>query len=161
VTDPAWLVIARKYVGIAEIPGELTAPIIAGWLVGLKAWWHDDAVPWCGVFCAECMRESGLPLPQHWYRAKGWLEWGAVLGMPVVGCVVIYERRGGGHVGFVLGQDQVGNLMTLGGNQGDKVSIRPFTRDRVLGYRWPPGQQVVVTRLPVVNSDGQVSTQEG
>jgi hypothetical protein len=32
------------------------------------------------------------------------------------------------------------NLLVLGFNQSDAVTIAEFSRDRVLGYRWPKGQ---------------------
>lgn len=162
MNDPAWLAAARKYIGLAEIPGKDHSPVISGWLRKLKAWWTDDETPWCGVFVAACMREVGVALPQHWYRAKGWLDWGVTLSAAAVGCVVIYERKGGGHVGFVVGQDQNGNLMTLGGNQGNRVSVLPFDRSRAIGFRWPsaPFPPPVTQVLPTVNSAGVLSTQE-
>lgn len=161
MTDPDWLVVARKYIGLAEIPGKEHAPQIIQWLAKLKAWWREDETPWCGTFVAACFQETGYALPQHWYRAKDWMNWGMGMPVPTVGSVVVYERKGGGHVGFVVGRDQHDNLMTLGGNQGNRVSIAPFTRDRVIGYRWPV--EVALPKLgllPLVNSDGKVSTQE-
>ena len=160
MSDPNWLMIARSYIGLAEIPGKEHSPTIAGWLTGLKAWWRDDETPWCGVFVAECMRASAIELPKHWYRAKGWLDWGVPIAVPIVGCVVVYERKGGGHVGIVVGKDQRGNLMTLGGNQGNKVSIMPFALERAIGFRFPQESLPVLAALPVVNSDGAASTQE-
>lgn len=157
-----WLEEAKRHVGVAEVPGKEHSPIIAGWLQGLRAWWLDDETPWCGVFVAHCFRTAGLELPKHWYRAKGWLEWGAVLSpLPVVGCVVVFERQGGGHVGIVVGRDQEGRLMVLGGNQGNKVTVAPFDQVRVVGYRWPPGVlPPVPAPLPVIKSSGGVSTNE-
>jgi hypothetical protein len=35
-----------------------------------------------------------------------------------------------------------GDLLILGGNQGDAVNIRAFPRGRVLAYRWPPGREL-------------------
>jgi uncharacterized protein (TIGR02594 family) len=107
------------------------------------------------------MKEVGIEPPLVGARARAWLDWGQVILSPALGCVVVYERKGGGHVGFVVGRDEHGNLMTLGGNQGDRVSIRPFEMSRVLGYRWPPQYPVIPAGLlPVVASDGIVSKQE-
>lgn len=80
---------------------------------------------------------------------------------PAYGCVVVFSREGGGHVGFVVGRDKNGNLMVLGGNQGDAVSIRPFPVSRVTCYRWPsayPSSGRFV--LPLLDSDGKVSESE-
>ena len=167
MSDPAWLTEARKHIGQKEIPGKESNP----WIVSL---WHklkgsevfkwlgsdDSSAPWCGSFCAFCVSSAGHSLPQHWYRAKAWLDWGVKLEAPTVGCIVVYERKGGGHVGFVVGKDQNENIMTLGGNQKDQVSIAPFSRERVAGYRWPPDTVIAIAPLPIVGSDGKVSTTE-
>lgn len=140
MTDPIWLTAARKYLGLDEDAGKATDPTISRWLKTLKAWWTDDETPWCGTYVAAAFTDVGITPVKHWYRAKAWLEWGQKLADPILGCVVIFERTGGGHVGFVVGVDKTGRLLVLGGNQGNKVSIAPFERTRVLGYRWPPGR---------------------
>jgi uncharacterized protein (TIGR02594 family) len=161
MNEPRWLPYARRFIGLKEIPGTENNPVIIDWLIKLKAWWREDETPWCGTFVAAVCINSGIPLPVHWYRARGWLDWGSPLDFPVLGCVVVYERKGGGHVGFVMGEDQNGNLMTLGGNQSNKVSIAPFDRSRVLGYRWPAGERVLsVYPLPLIESGAKVSFNE-
>lgn len=135
--EPLWLVTARKHLGVREIPGAPTAPVIAGWLQQLGAWWRDDETPWCGAAVAAWMRACDIEVPTQWYRARAWLDWGRVLSVPSVGAVVVFERRGGGHVGLCVGRDPLGRLLVLGGNQGDAVNILPFDPDRAVGYRWP------------------------
>lgn len=154
MNEPAWVSAARKYIGLTETAGAGTTPTISRWLVNLKAWWQDDATPWCGVFAAECMKEAQIALPKVWYRALGWLDWGVPILKPVLGCVVVYVRVGGGHVGFVVGKDVQGRIMTLGGNQGDKVSIVPFDPARVAGYRWPLSVPLPTEELPLLASNG-------
>jgi uncharacterized protein (TIGR02594 family) len=139
MTEPAWLPIARRHVGLAETPGSVTTSTIRRWLVELRAWWTDDETPWCGTFCGAVLREAGLPIPKAWYRAKAWLDWGQPLPRDLLGCIVVFERSGGGHVGFVVGRNALGQLLVLGGNQGNRVSIAAFSTNRVLGYRWPAG----------------------
>lgn len=158
---PAWIVEALKNVGVTEIRGPKHNTVIVGWLDSLRAWWKDDETPWCGVFVAHCMKTAGHPLPKYWMRAKDWLNWGTSLSRPVYGCVVVFDREGGGHVGFVVGRDQAGNLMVIGGNQGNQVNIRPFDRSRVVGYRWPAGAAAPEDKaLDLVTSDGKLSTNE-
>lgn len=164
-SEPLWLREARTHIGQKEIPGKDSNH----WIVSL---WNkakdvfswlgsdDSSAPWCGAFVAHCISFAGLVIPPHFYRAKAWLDWGIRLDTPTVGCVVVYERKGGGHVGFVVGKDRMGNLMTLGGNQADAVSIAPFAMERVAGYRWPTGEVIRLAPLPVVNSDGKQSTNE-
>lgn len=132
-----WMPIAFKYTGVKEIKGPHHAPAITRWLAQLKAWWRDDETPWCGVYVAAVMQEAGYVVPHYYMRAKAWLDWGKQISRPVYGCIVVFNRSGGGHVGFVVGYDSDGNLMVQGGNQGNAVNIRSFPIDRVLGYRVP------------------------
>ena len=163
MTEPNWLVHARTYLGTAEIPGKATAPTIARWLRDLRAWYSDDETPWCGTFVGAVLKESGVPIAKHWYRARAWLDWGVTIADAVPGCVVVYERAGGGHVGFAVALDQKGRILTLGGNQGNRVSIAPFERYRVLGYRWPADRFAELTaagKLPLVTDTGTSSGNE-
>lgn len=161
-----WIAEGRKHVGLAEIPGKQHNKIITNWLIGLGAWWRDDETPWCGTFTAHCCRTAERDLPKHWYRAKGWLENTTKLSKPAYGCIVVFERQGGGHVGFLVGVTADGYLMVLGGNQGNRVSIAKFSKDRVVAYLWPnkDGKPSYPAdgryTLPVLNSNGQVSRNE-
>lgn len=160
-TELNWIAEARKHIGVKEIPGPKSNSVIQGWLRSLKAWWEDDATSWCGVFSAQVLQACKLPYPKDWYRAKAYLSLPVKLDKPAYGCIVVFERAGGGHVGFVVGKDRFDNLMVLGGNQGDCVCIKPFSKDRVVGYRWP---NLYPTngrfKLPLLDSDGKVSTNE-
>lgn len=165
MTEPIWLSKARTYVGLKEIPGPATNTTIAGWLAKLKAPWKDDETAWCGTFVASMFDSVGITPVKGWAGARNWLNFGIKLPAPGVGCVVVFWRGQltgwSGHVGFVIGKDKNGNLMVLGGNQGDAVSIKPFERTRVLGYRWPAGVPTpTINELPVLTSDGRVSTNE-
>jgi uncharacterized protein (TIGR02594 family) len=157
--EPPWLVEARKYVGLSEIPGPQHNQVIVGWLRRLKAWWSEDETAWCGAYTAYCIDAAGFKLPQHWYRAKAWADWGIRTDEPDVGSIVVFERKGGGHVGFVVGRDAKGRLMVLGGNQGNKVSIAPFDTDRVLCYVWPNTPRIIGA-LPVLASAAPSSSNE-
>lgn len=163
----SWIDEAMKYVGLKEIPGKSHNPTIINWLVALGAWWKEDETPWCGTFVAHVLRQTGRHVPKHWYRAKAWLDAGTSLNGPAYGCLAIFDRKGGGHVGFVVGKDKMGNLMILGGNQNNEVSIRPFSQTRLVGYVWPStgdGKRSWPTlqryNLPVLSSKLSVSTNE-
>lgn len=159
--EPAWLLQARRDLGVREIAGAPTAPRISQMLQQLGAWWRDDETPWCGVAEAAWFAASGIAPPKAWYRAKAWLDWGQVLPAPAVGCVVVFERTGGGHVGLVVGADDAGRLLVLGGNQGDRVCIAPFDPARVRGYRWPAGETLpLLAQLPVTMAAGAASRNE-
>lgn len=161
---PLWVSIARLDLGVREIPGAPTTPKIKEWLQRLKAWWTDDETPWCGVAVAAWMQQAGCAVPKHWYRAKGWLNWGEELSGPTMGAVVIFERKGGGHVAIVVGRSYAGDLMCIGGNQGNAVTIAPFDHSRVISYRWPAEHVKDLTdnawNLPLLASNGQRSSNE-
>lgn len=160
-----WIAHARKFIGLREIPGSKHNSTIVRWWEKLKAPFRDDETAWCGAFVGGILHECGLPVPSGPAAARSYLNLGNVLERPAYGCIVIFWRGSkngwSGHVGFVVGVDRRGNLMVLGGNQGNEVNIKPFAVDRVLGYRWPsvaPHKERY--KLPVLNSDGKVSTNE-
>lgn len=165
MADTAWIANAKRYLGQREIKGPHHNGHVLRWWKKIGAPIADDETPWCGAFVGGVLSEVGIhPVPGG-AAARNWLKLGRKLDKPAVGCVVVFWRGSPqgyqGHVGFVVGKDQNGNLMVLGGNQGDVVSIKPFATNRVLGYRWP-GIYPYDDRfnLPVVNSDGKVSTNE-
>lgn len=166
-----WMTEGLKRIGTLEWKGSGHNPLIVSmWSYGFKAtgqkvWIKDDETPWCGAFAACCIAEGSdaQKIPKDFYRAKAWAEAGTPLTKPAYGCVVVFNRSGGGHVGFVVGKDKKGNLMVLGGNQSDGVNIKPFATDRVIAYRWLGTQKLPLAsryNLPVLNSDGKVSTNE-
>jgi uncharacterized protein (TIGR02594 family) len=139
--EPVWLAEARHDIGQRETLGPNDSPWIRTMLAKLGARWLLGQ-PWCGGAVAKWMQDAGLSLPKHWYRARAWASWGQALDRPAHGCVVVFERKGGGHVGLCVGEAVNGDLLILGGNQGDAVNIRAFPRGRVLAYRWPPGREL-------------------
>jgi len=159
--EPIWLKGARKYLGTREVKGKKHNPHILRWLALIQAAWKNDEEPWCSTFVCGVFEELGIRSARTAW-ARGNLKWGSPLSGPAVGCVVVFERGPkSGHVGFLVGIDRAGRLMILGGNQGDMVSIKPFPKSRVLGYRWPSGHDLPVDgTLPVVASNGKLSTNE-
>lgn len=161
--DTPWIAHARTFLGLREVPGARHNATILGWWQKIFADFRDDETPWCAAFVGGVLEEVGIKSTRS-AAARSYLKWGRALSQPVPGCVVVFWRGSpsgwSGHVGFVVGKDAFGNLMVLGGNQGDAVNIKPFGRERVLGYRWPDGVAVPEAGLPVVKSDGRVSTNE-
>lgn len=173
----SWIKTARSYIGQKEIKGVKHNPIVLElWDSAFKA--KNQAVPavfkndetaWCGGFVGGVLAKSGLGqhIPNGFAMARSWLNAGTKLNNPAYGCVVVFWRgtpkSPTGHVGFVVGRDKAGSLMVLGGNQGDAVNIKPFAKNRVLGYRWCGMQEMPATHrfaLPVLASDGKVSKNE-
>lgn len=160
-TDPRWFVEAKQYVGLKEIPGPRHNTTIQSWLSKLGAWWRDDETPWCGVFVAHCMREAGLPVPQHWMRAKAWADYGANLRASHVapGAILVFSRKGGGHVGFYVGEDAT-FYHVLGGNQSNAVNVMRIAKARCIAIRWPRGEPVIGGPRHVSPTSAPVSVNE-
>ena len=159
MTKPKWLKLAETYTGLTEIRGPKHNLKILGWLDKLGAWWRDDETPWCGVFVAHCMQDVGLPYPTFYMRAKAWADYGSLLRRDRLapGAILVFDRAGGGHVGFYVGED-AGHYFVLGGNQGNAVSVMKLGKSRLLASRWPKGEPVL--GKPVYMKGGVVSADE-
>lgn len=150
MSEVRWLENARKYVGLKETAGphhnaqilefldEADGKVDGKNLSGIR----DDETPWCATFVSAVFEEVSIQsMRSAW--ARSYMKFGRSLSGPAVGCVVVFERGPtSGHVGFVVGRDKNNNILVLGGNQGDMVKISAFPTSRVLGYRWPNGQEL-------------------
>jgi len=148
-SEPAWLRHARRFLGTREAPGAANSATIMGWAkkLGTKVLgmlYNADSVPWCGLFVAHCLAEDGIPAAPIAVRAKAWATWGANLAADRLapGAVLVFDRAGGGHVGFYVGEDKT-SYHVLGGNQGDRVSIMRLEKSRCIARRWPIGRAVI------------------
>lgn len=157
--EPKWLAVARKEIGTREIPGPTHNARILGWLNRLRAWWKDDETPWCGVFVAHCVQEAGLPIPTLYMRAKDWAKYGSNLRPDRLapGAILVFDRAGGGHVGFYAGESS-SHYYVLGGNQGNAVNISKIAKSRLTASRWPAGVAVTGQRISMIG--GTVSRSE-
>lgn len=57
--------------------------------------------------------------------------------MPELGNVLVFSRKGGGHVGVYVAEDATA-YHVLGGNQGDIVSIKRVAKSRLIAARECP-----------------------
>jgi uncharacterized protein (TIGR02594 family) len=140
--QPHWMTIARRYLGVREAPGAANAATIMGWAQALGAKvlgivYGADSIPWCGLYVAQVVSEAGFKPPPISVRARAWASWGAPC-PPRMGAVLVFERPGGGHVGFYAGETDAA-YRVLGGNQSDAVSLAWIAKARCIAVRWPPG----------------------
>lgn len=158
-TDPSWLIYARTFDGTKEIPGPRHNKTILGWLTKLRAWWKDDETPWCGVFVAHCMQAVALPFPKLYMRAKEWMTYGQAMALDALapGAILVFDRAGGGHVGFYVGEDTA-HYYVFGGNQANAVNVMKLGKSRLIAARWPKDHPVI--GKPVRMAGGKVSTNE-
>jgi hypothetical protein len=74
--------------------------------------------------------------------------------------VLVFERPGGGHVGFYAGESGA-SYRVLGGNQGDAVSHAWIAKARCIAVRWPPGVPAPAKPVKVVGfPQGELSRNE-
>jgi uncharacterized protein (TIGR02594 family) len=164
---PLWLVEGMNWVGVKETVGTADNVTIQKWAAeeggDIAKVYRHDSIPWCSLYANMVLSKVGLKGTETLW-ALDWENWGKKLPGPAVGAFAPMKREGGGHIAIVVGRDQNGNLMCLGGNQEDAVNIKPFPADRPLSFRWPDGvpppAKCGLETLPLISSDGSVSATE-
>jgi uncharacterized protein (TIGR02594 family) len=139
---PKRLRIAIKEIGVKEIHGPTHNPRVLEYMHATKwgTWVRDDETPWCAGFVGWVMVQAGYKdqIPDYSLGAKSWLNFGKSAHRPVLGAIAVKSRRGGGHVGFVVGATPDGEyLYILGGNQSDAVCVKKYPASVWIDYRIP------------------------
>ena len=175
-----WISKAWQHIGLTENTSKTKHnPKILEWLAKMgsfngehKAWWSEDETAWCGTFVGAILGESKRYVIPSWYRAGDWADsrYMTKLDKPAYGAIAIKKRKGGNHVFFIVGKNSKGQIMGLGGNQGNKVSIIPFNLSDIYAIYWPSmvsgGKPVKSTpspdryNLPIVSATGTFGASE-
>ena len=130
--------IALREYGVTEIPGKNDNPRILQYFheIGQK-WVKDDETAWCSAFINWCAKVSGLEYTGK-LNARSWLDIGYEVFTSQPGDIVIFWRVSKedwrGHVGLFINYEG-DYINVLGGNQGNKVCIKKYHKDRLLGFR--------------------------
>lgn len=170
IAQPLWLQAGIKMIGVREGAGAKDNATIINWAKeeggDIAAAYTHDSIPWCALFANHCLTKAGRKGTETLWALDFAGKWPSVklLG-PAVGAFAPMLRNGGGHIIQVVGKDQRGNIMGLGGNQSDQVSIVPFPMSRLnKGFWWPSSvvlpKAIGLSMLPVVRSDGRISSNE-
>lgn len=131
--------IALSQYGIQEIVGKKDNPEVLKYfnimyLDGAKL---KDETSWCSAFVNWCAIKSNLPYSGK-LTARSWLKVGTRTDNPEMGDVVVLWRESvnswKGHVGIYVRQTDR-HIFILGGNQANKVCIRAYHKNKLLGYR--------------------------
>jgi uncharacterized protein (TIGR02594 family) len=116
------IVEALKEYGTLEAPGEADNPKIIGWQAEIEAAelgrvyagvYRHDAIPWCGLFMAIIAHRANIERrpernpPRLYLSALEWASFGVSVpkGAAALGDVLVFKRKGGGHVGLYVGHD--------------------------------------------------------
>ncbi len=144
------LKIAFNELGTEEIVGEQHNPEVLKYAKDTKiAGVTTDEIPWCSTFVNWVAWKAGLQISGK-ANARSWLNVGTKVTVPEPGDVVVYWRDSPqswkGHVGFFLGfSSDKKRVYTLGGNQGNRVSVSAYRVDSVLSFqRLAPSKQLIV-----------------
>ena len=121
--------IAKSYLGLHE----RTDRSAIRQLVGFDP--VGDA--WCAGFVNGTLKKAGIQGTGK-DNARSFLAWGQPTSNPKKGDIVVLWRGSPGswkgHVGYYYGTSG-DNVLILGGNQNNQVSIETYPKSRVLGYR--------------------------
>lgn len=153
--------------------GNLTPADIASRMRGLREDTDTDAISdfikrsagieidpqtaeWGAAFVNAVLGAAGIEGTGK-LNPRSFLSFGLPVDKPAPGDVVVLRRGddpAAGHVGLFQGYDANGNILVLGGNQGDAVSVAPFSADDVLGFRTAGPVNEQVTALPNYGPQG-------
>jgi hypothetical protein len=146
-TSPRILVQAVKQLGVKEIVGKEHNPVILSWAKELKlaSVYNSDEIPWCGLYIAYICKMAGLDVVKE----------------PMLGDVLTFKRKGGGHVGIYVGEDNT-HYHVLGGNQNNSVSVSRIAKSRLFKARrtaWKVAQPTSVRKIKL-EPKGVITTNE-
>ncbi|MCW8108898.1 TIGR02594 family protein [Alteromonas ponticola] len=137
-----WLEIAMNLLDVKEVVGQGSNPLIIDWAakLGLSDY-HDDDIPWCGLFVAHCISTQLCEesIPNNPLLARNWRKFGKQT-TPGLGAVLVFWRESKesykGHVGLYWAEDDTA-YHVIGGNQSNAVTVTRIAKDRLLEARWP------------------------
>lgn len=163
-TAPRHLVEAVKLLGTKEVPGIKNSPVIMSWAkeVGIDDIYPDDETPWCSLFVAVTILRAGRePLRRYSaLRARDWATWGIASPKPELADILVFQRPGGGHVGYYVGEDE-SCYHVLGGNQSNMVNITRIEKSRCIAVRRPQYQNKPENiRAIALSPAGEISQNE-
>lgn len=159
---PRHMLKAIELYGTEEVVGPKHNPVILGWAkeLGLQGVYTADEIPWCGLFMAVVMQRAQRPVVQSPLGALNWNNFGVHASVPMFGDVLTFTRKGGGHVGIYIAEDDT-TYHVLGGNQGNKVSIVRIAKSRLSQARRPAyNVQPDNVRVVKIIANGEISTNE-
>lgn len=125
--------------GIKEVPGEQDNPEILKYFkeIGVDESWIKDETAWCSAFANWAAFKAELPKSGK-LNARSWLDVGEHVCKPSIGDIAVFWRESPeswkGHVAFFIRETET-HVYVLGGNQNNSVSIKPYSKDRLLEYR--------------------------
>jgi len=138
VDDFPWMLTAKRLNGTQEFD-EGDNEVILQWARDLGGSvardYKHDSIAWCGLFTAYCLFVNGIEPVKDPLWALNWAKWQEGVS-PAYGCVLVFRRNGGGHVGFYISEDDY-YYHVLAGNQSDEVNVSRVSKAQFVSSRWP------------------------
>jgi uncharacterized protein (TIGR02594 family) len=151
---PPWLATMRAITGLTEYSSGSNPKIeFMAKYVGHRwpeqeeyaSYYTGDEIAWCGLAVAFCVSMAdiepvfGATDTERWMWALAWSNWegSEVLHEPQLGCIVVTEREGGGHVTLFEEMGSPGYYRCRGGNQSDQVKVSDIAISSVVQLVWP------------------------
>lgn len=160
--SPRHLLKAIELYGTEEVVGSKHNPVILGWAkeLGLQSVYKSDEIPWCGLFMAVVMQRAQRPVVKNPLGSLNWNNFGVKVTTPMLGDILTFTRKGGGHVGLYIAEDNQ-SYHVLGGNQGNKVSIVRIAKSRLSQARRPAyTSKPENIRKILIDASGDISINE-
>jgi len=132
---------ALQYLGVKEVEGPGSNPLIIEWFKNWGVSWQEDdsKLAWCAVFMNEVCKQAGIAGTGK-LNARSFLNAGEPTDKPLPGDFVVFWRGSingwKGHIGIYIREDDK-YIWTLGGNQANEVRISKYAKSRLLEYRTP------------------------
>lgn len=164
INPPRMIREALALYGTTETAGTKSNSIIVNWANETNTkdddWYNSDSIPWCGLFMAIVAQRSEKQLPKGVLTALAWANFGKAVDTAMLGDVLVFKRKGGGHVGLYVGESY-NSYFVLGGNQSDKVCITRIMKNRTHAIRRPIyNVQPETVKKYYYDNSGAVSTDE-
>lgn len=141
-----------KILGIQEIPGPKSNPVILGFAktLGVESIYTNDDQAWCALSQCYICYKAGHPIlykdKYDYLRALSFLKVGKEISSDtwievpltdaVFGDTLIFKRPGGGHVAVYIGESKT-HYIVMGGNQNNMYSFTRVAKERLVGVRRP------------------------
>ena len=156
----------KKLEGLKEIKGAEHEPLIIEMFATVgHQWVKDDETAWCAACMGYVLSKTGMRHTSK-LNARSYLDLpGAVeIEDAQPGDIVIFSRGDPngwqGHVTIFLRRSSGGQIVCLGGNQGDMVKESTYSADRLLGIRRPQPVRKSVNQTGRVKEIGRASCRE-
>ncbi len=142
-TGPKVLLAALADLGVKEIPGAPSNPIILSWAkeLGIQGY-TNDSIAWCALAVSHWVHQAGYQPAKKPLWALDYATWGNAADKPSLGDILVFRRKlpsGGfaGHVGLYIAETPT-HFIVLGGNQDDQVCISPVKKSKFVAARRSP-----------------------